>query len=246
MPAVAAHRGAATPRLAPRITTFREGSLHAELKARYAAAIPGARIEAVMDGFVVDVAGPGEIVEIQTGSFSSARRKLERLVASHRVALIHPIAIEKWLVSVDGSGALLGRRRSPRRGLALDLFDELVSIPGLIAAPNFRIELVLTREEEIRGPIAEGVRYRYPRTWRRLDRRLLDVIETLRVDSPADLLDLLPAGMPEPFTTADLVAATGRSRRLAMRVAYCLEKCGALVRDAPRGRHAAYGRAPIR
>jgi hypothetical protein len=232
--------------LAPRITTFREGSLHAELKARYAAATPGSRIEAVMDGFVVDVAGPDEIVEIQTGSFSSARRKLERLVASHRVALIHPIAIEKWLVSVDDGGALLGRRRSPRRGLALDVFDELVSFPALIAAPNFRIELVLTREEEIRGPIAEGVRYRYPRTWRRLDRRLLDIIETLRIDSPADLLDLLPAGLPEPFTTADLVAATGRSRRLAMRAVYCLEKCGALVRDAPRGRHAAYRRAPIR
>ncbi|MCI0585020.1 MAG: hypothetical protein L0227_19360 [Chloroflexi bacterium] len=232
--------------MAPLITTFREGSLHAELKARYAAATPGSRIEAVMDGFVVDVAGPGEIVEIQTGSFSSARRKLQRLVVSHRVALIHPIAIEKWLVRVDDGGAILGRRRSPRRGVVLDLFDELVSIPVLLAHPNFRIELALICEEEIRGPIAEGRRYRYPRTWRRLDRRLVEVIETVRIDTPADLLDLLPAGLAEPFTTADLVAATGRSRRLAMRAAYCLERSGVLVRDGRRGRHAAYRRSPSR
>jgi hypothetical protein len=111
-------------------STLREGSLHADLKARYAAAIPGARTEAVVAGFVIDVAGPDELVEIQTTSFASVRRKLERLVASHRVVLVHPIPIEKWLVVVDADGAIVRRRRSPRRGLPMDLSDELVSIPG--------------------------------------------------------------------------------------------------------------------
>lgn len=222
-------------------TTLREGSLHAALKARYAATVAGARVEAVVDGFVVDVAGRDELVEVQTTSFASARRKLERLVASHRVLLVHPIPVEKWLVTVDADGAVLRRRRSPRRGLALDLFDELVSIPGLVADPNFRIELALIREDEVRGPIPEGVRYRYPRTWWRLDRRLLDVVETRRIDTPADLLGLLPPGLPEPFTTADIVAATGRSKRLAMRAAYCLERSGAVARLARRGRLATYG-----
>ena len=88
-------------------TTFREGSLHAALKARYAAAIPGARIESAVDGFVVDVAGDHELVEIQTASFGSAGRKLERLVVSHRVVLVHPVPIEKWLVRVDAEGTVL-------------------------------------------------------------------------------------------------------------------------------------------
>jgi hypothetical protein len=225
-------------------TTFSEGSLHAALKARYAATIADARVESAVDGFVVDVVGPNELVEIQTGSFGSASRKLERLVASHRVVLVYPIPIERWLVRVDADGAVLGRRRSPKRGVALDLFDELVHIPGLVAHPNFRIELPLTCEEEIRGPIPDGARYRYPRTWRRLDRRLLQVVETRRVDTPADLLCLLPVGLPEPFTTADIVVATGRSKRLAMRTVYCLERSGAIVRLPPRGRHVAYGRVP--
>jgi hypothetical protein len=225
-------------------TTLREGSLHAALKARYAAMVTGARVEAVVDGFVVDVAGPDELVEIQTASFASARRKLEQLVVSHHVVLVHPIAVEKRLVRVDADGVVLRRRRSPRRGLTLDLFDELVYIPRLVAHPNFRIELALICEEEIRGPIPEGARYRYPREWWRLDRRLLEVVETRRIDTPADLLCLLPFGLPEAFTTADIVAATGRSKRLAMRAVYCLERSGAIARLGRRGRLMAYGRLP--
>ena len=118
-------------------------------------------------------------------------------------------------------------------------------IPTLLAHPNFRIELALIREEEIRGPVPDGARYRYRREWWRLDRRLLEVVETRRLDSPADLLSLLPADLPEPFTTADIVAATGLSKRLAMRTAYCLERSGAVDRLARRGRYVAYGRSPM-
>jgi hypothetical protein len=225
-------------------TTFREGSLHAELKARYAATVVDARVEAVVDGFIVDVVGRHELVEIQTASFGSATRKLERLVATHRVVLVYPIPVEKWLVRVDADGGVLRRRRSPKVGLPLDLFDELVRIPALVAHPNFRIELALVIEEEIRGPVPEGARYRYPREWWRLDRRLVEVIETRRIDTPGDLLSLLPLGLADEFTTADIVAATGRSRRLAMRAVYCLERSGAIGRLARRGRFVAYGRRP--
>ncbi len=235
-----------TPRRAVRsdFTTIREGSLHAALKARYAAATDAARIEADVDGFVVDVAGPDELIEIQTASFASARRKLERLVEAHRVVLVHPIPVLKWLVRVDAEGAVLDRRRSPKRGVPLDLFDELVHLPALIAHPNFRLELALTCEEEIRGPIPDHARYRYPRAWWRLDRRLLEVVETLRIDTPGDLLDLLPNGLPTPFTSADIVAASGRSRRLAMRALYCLERSGAAERLARRGRFVTYSAIP--
>ena len=232
-----ANRGRA---VASDFSTLREGSLHAALKARYAASIAGARVEAAVDGFIVDVASEDELVEVQTASFASASRKLERLVVAHRVVLVHPIAVERWLVRVDADGAVLRRTRSPKRGLAMDLFDELVHIPTLVADPNFRIELSLIHEEEIRGPIPERARYRYPRDWWRLDRRLLEVVETRRIDTPDDLALLLPYGLPEVFTTADIVAASGRSKRLAMRAVYCLERSGAIERQARQGRFAAY------
>ena len=229
-------------RAARGFTTYREGSLHAALKERYAAAIPGGLVETAVDGYVIDVAGRDELIEIQTSGFAGARRKLERLVERHHVVLVHSMPVEKWLVVVDADGAILRRRRSPRRAVPLDLFDELVAIPSLIGHPNFRLELLLTSEEEIRGPIPVGARYRYPRAWWRLDRRLVEVVETRRIDGPVELVALLPAGLPEVFTTADIVGASGRSKRLAMRVVYCLERCGAIARIGRQGRHVTYRR----
>jgi hypothetical protein len=219
------------------LSTYREGSLHAALKARYAG--PGDLVERAVDGYVIDVVRPGELVEIQTASFASAARKLRSLVERHQITLVHPVAVERWLVRVDADGAVLSRRRSPKRGLPLDLFDQLVAFPELIAHPNFRLELLLTREEEVRGPVPAGARYRYPREWWRLDRRLLDVAETIRVDGPADLAGLLPP-LPDEFTSADIRAATGRSRRLAMRATYCLQKCGGAVELGKTGRLRTY------
>jgi hypothetical protein len=216
------------------LSTYREGSLHAALKALYAR--PGDSVEESVDGYVVDVVRDDELVEIQTASFASAARKLRRLVEDHRLALVHPIAVERWLVRVDADGVLINRRRSPKRGLPLDVFDELVAFPELVAHPNFRLELVLVREEEIRGPIPAGARYRYPRQWWRLDRRLIEVVVTVRIDTPRDLLDLLPASIPDSFTSADIASASGRPKHLAMRATYCLDRAGATRCTGQRGR----------
>jgi len=218
----------------PGLSTYRERSLHAALKAIYAT--PGRRVEEAVDGYVVDVVDEAELIEIQTASFASAARKLRSLVAAHRVLLVHPIAVERWLVRVDADGVILGRRRSPRRGVALDLFRDLVAFPELVAHPNFRIELAMIREEEVRGPVPAGARFRYPREWWRLDRRLLDVIGIVRIDGPADLLSLLPPGLPAQFTSADIATVARRPRTLATRATYCLEKSGAIRNAGRRGR----------
>lgn len=226
----------------PALSTYREGSLHASVKAIYAR--DGGLAEESVGGYVVDVVRDDELIEIQTTSFASAARKLRRLVADNRIALVHPIAVERWLVRVDADGAVTGRRRSPKRGLPLDVFEELVAFPELVAHPNFRLELLMVREEEIRGPIPVGARYRYPREWWRLDRRLLEVVGSIRVDTPADLLALLPDGLPSIFTTADIAAAARRSKRLAMRTAYCLSKAGAIRFVGRSGRLSTYEAVP--
>jgi hypothetical protein len=228
----------AEPPASSGLSTYREGSLHASAKEIYAR--EGGVTEESIGGYVVDVVRDGELIEIQTASFASAARKLRRLVADHRIALVHPIAVERWLLRVDADGAVVARRRSPKRGMPLDVFEELVAFPELVAHPNFRLELLMIREEELRGPIPAGARYRYPREWWRLDRRLLEVIETIRVDTPADLLALLPEGLPSRFTTADIAAASRRSKRLSMRAAYCLSKAGATRSIGRAGRLIAY------
>ena len=220
------------------LSTYREGSLHAALKVLYAR--PGDRVEESVDGYVVDVVRDDELIEVQTASFSSAARKLRRLVIDHRIVLVHPIAVERWLVRVDADGAVTDRRRSPKRGQLLDLFGELTAFPELVAHPNFRLELVMIREEELRGPVPEGARYRYPRDWWRLDRRLLEVIEIIRVDTPADLLGLLPADLPRLFTSTDIASSSRRPKNLAMKATYCLQRSGAAICIGRRGRAQVY------
>jgi hypothetical protein len=209
----------------PHVGTLRERPLHAALKAWYAG--EGDRIEVPVDGFVVDIVRDDSLIEIQTRGFSSLKRKLVTLLEHHRVRLVHPIAVEKWIVKPATENTPATRRKSPRRGALHDLFAELVSFPELVAHPGLSIDVVLIRAEE-------EWRYDGSRGWRRKgwvveERRLLEVLEVVSIDSPADLIDVLPDDLPERFTTADLAAAMGGTRRLAQQTAYCLRGAGCIT-----------------
>lgn len=206
------------------IGVLNEKPLHASLKEWYR--IDGDDVEVPLEGFVVDLVRDGQLIEIQTRGFSSMRRKLDRLLDLYPTRVVYPVAAEKWIVKCDESGAEASRRRSPKRGIAADVCAELVSFPSLLSHPNLVIEVALIEEEEIRRPDAK-------KGWRRggyviEERRLVDVRETVEIDSPDALRDLVPPDLPDPFTTADLAGAFGRSRHLAQEVAYCLRVSGAV------------------
>ena len=209
-----------------RISTLNEKALHAALKAWYAC--PGDRFEVEVDEYLVDIVRGDTLIEIQTGNFTSMKRKLLKLVPRHRVRLVHPIPREKWIVRLEkDSDSVLGRRRSPRRGSVEMVFDELVGIPTLIADENFSLEVLVTQEEEVRRK--NGIH----RAWRRKgwvveERRLLDVLDRHVFQTPDDLVALVPQDIDNPFTTADLADALGIDRALAQRMAYCLRKMEAI------------------
>ena len=221
------------------IGTLNEKPLHAALKAWYARA--GDQFEAVIDGFVVDIVRGDELIEIQTGNFAAISRKMLALTDHHHVRLVLPIAREKWIVKLAPDGeAQLSRRKSPKRGAVEDVFHELVSFPELLANPAFSLEVLLTQEDEIR-------RYDGTRGWRRhgwvvCERRLIGVVARRLLESPADASALLPTGLAEPFTTADLACALARPRRLAQRMAYCLRKMGTVEAAGKRGNAILYVR----
>lgn len=179
-----------------------------------------------MDGYVIDLVRDSLLVEIQTSGFSSMKAKVAALVEfGHRVRIVHPIAVDRWIVKVDGD-TTISRRRSPKHGLASDVFAELVSFPDLLTHPLLEIHVLLTEEEEQRRHVP-GRSWRR-RGWTTEERRLLDVVDTLLITGVDDLADLLPSGLPEPFTTADLAAGLGRSRRAAQQMTYCLRSVGAI------------------
>lgn len=131
------------------IGTLGEYSLHSDLKRWYAE--EGDRLEVSVDGFIVDVMHGELLVEIQTRNFSGIKRKLAQLADLHPLRLVYPIAQEKWIVRVARDGKkVLSRRRSPKTGCLLDLFDELVHIAALLREPTVSFEALLTEEEEVR------------------------------------------------------------------------------------------------
>ena len=210
----------------PHIGTLREKPLHASLKRWYAR--PGDGIEVPVDGFVIDLVRDDLLIEVQTRGFSSMKQKAITLLSlGHRVRIVHPIPLDKWIVKIDADGTVLSRRRSPKHGSPIDVFAELVSFPDLLLDSQLEVELLLTREEEYR-------RHTPNRSWRRkgwtvVERRLIEVVDTLVLRHTSDLTRLLPEDLPETFTTADLAEKLGRTRRTAQQMTYCLRRVGAVV-----------------
>ncbi len=219
------------------IGTLREKPLHASLKRWYGRA--GDQAEVPVAGFVIDLVREDLLIEVQTRGFSSLKKKITALLdLDHRLRIVHPIPVDKWIVKVDSDGTVLSRRRSPKHGSPIDVFAELVSIPDLLDHPLLDIDVILINEEEYRSQTQN-------RSWRRggwsvEERRLIDVVDTLLIKDAGDLAALLPAGLPDPFTTADLAAVLGRPRRIAQQMAYCLRIVGALSAVGKRGNAVEY------
>ncbi len=207
----------------PHVGTLGEKPLHASLKEWYAE--PGDEVEVPVDGFVVDIVRDDLLIEIQTRSFAKMKRKLIDLLPRHPVRIVHPIAVDRWIVRVGEGGEVLGRRKSPKHGSLADVFSELVAFPELINSPNLSLEVLLTQEDELR-------RHQPGKAWRRRgwvveERHLIDVVDRQVFRSSADLVSLL-GDVPEAFTTADVARVHGCTRRLAQQMTYCLRRAGAI------------------
>jgi len=217
----------------PQIGRLNEGGLHAALKAWLAQ--PGDLLEATVEGYVVDIVRGDLLIEVQTRGFGAIRDKLRALLVGHRLRLVHPIAQEKVIVQLSPeTGEPLTRRRSPKRGRLCDLFDELASLPDLLAHPGFELEVLLTREEERRCRDGRG-------SWRRggasiVGRELIEVVAVERLRGAEDLLRLLPEGLPQPFTNRALAQALHAPLRQAQRCTYCLRRLGLLAEVGRQGR----------
>jgi hypothetical protein len=221
-------------------STLNEKPLHAALKAWYAQ--PGDQFEVRVAAFIIDIVRGDLLIEIQTSSFASIKRKSAVLAAQQPVRLVYPIARDKWIVKLAEDGQRhSSRRRSPRHGMVEDLFAELVSFPRLLAHPNFSLDVLLIQEEEVR-------RYDATRRWRRRgwithERRMLQVVDRHLFQTTADVARLLPTSLADPFTTSDLKAALSRPRRLAQQMAYCLREMGVIKVVGKRSNALLYSRA---
>lgn len=198
-----------------------EGSLHSALKSWYAK--PGDRVEVKVKNYIIDIVRGDLLIEIQTGNFAAIRNKLKSLLQNHSVHLVYPIPQQKWIVKVDKAGtSVISRRRSPKKGKLIDLFDELLRIPTMINHPKFSLEVLMIAMEEVRCADGKG-------SWRRKgvsikDRRLVDVEERIMFCEKKDFLKLLPDNLIQPFSNKSLAKSVGITVRQARKMTYSLKK----------------------
>lgn len=201
------------------IGSINESSLHKELKLHYAK--KGFIPEEKVLGFVVDLKKDDKIIEIQTGNFSSLRKKLNLLLPEHQICVVYPIALEKWIVRLSEEGEVLSKRRSPKKGEYVQVFNELVYLTDLLLHPHLMLELVLINEEEIRLEDGKG-------SWRRKgvsikDHNLLEIKEKQRLTTVNDYLSFLPKDLPEVFTNKDISAGSNYPINLTRKMTYTLK-----------------------
>jgi hypothetical protein len=204
-----------------------ETTLHRQLKERYLT--EGATVEQRVGRYRIDVARPGELVEIQLASLTAIRDKIASLVTQHRVLLVKPIIARKVLVKLGRAGGnVVERRVSPKRGQLLDLFEELVHFTRVFPHRRLVLEVLLVEIEEWRYPGHGRRRWRRPGDHQVEDQRLVNVLEVHQFRSTRDLCRFLPRRLPQPFHTGQLAERLGVQRWIAQRVAYCLREMGAI------------------
>ena len=209
----------------PKYGGMGEKSLHNAIKNWYAQ--PGDQVEALVDGYIVDIKRDDLLVEIQTRNFSAIKNKLATLIKSHQVRLVYPVSEMKWIVRVDKNGEqILSRRRSPKRGRVEDLFTELVYIPQLLEDSSFEIEVLMLHSEDILIDDGKGSWRR--RRWSIHDRRMLKVVEQRLFKTPWELASTVPTFLENGFTTKQLAEKKRMPLQLTRKLIYCLRKMGLL------------------
>ncbi len=221
------------------INTYAESQLHRTLKNLYAADSQGKTEQEVLGKICDIVAGDGSIIEIQTGSLSKLHGKLGLLLPHYRVKVVYPLVVKKTIETRKKDGALMSRRKSPKKQCLLDMFSELTAIFPYLLDKNFILEVLEVSVTEHRIKEDAPVQLvnksrRFKRDWYKEDKSLETIHATHQFTSAEDYLALLPKELPETFTIKG--ASSMLKGRNVPRMLWVLRKMGLVEQVGKQGR----------
>lgn len=219
-----------------------ETSLHRELKEFYCD--DALAREVSVQGFRIDAIVDGTLIEIQQASLAALRQKTKVLLETHAVTIVKPLCSLKTIIRLKRKhGPVAWKRTSPRHETIFSLFDDLVHFVDVFPHPTLTLDVLLTEQEETRIPRRK--RWFRSKDFSVADRRLVAVRSRHTFRTSADLCRLLPAGLTETFTTADIARLAKIPRWLAQKMAYCLRRTGGIVIAGKRRNAIVYALAPF-
>lgn len=214
------------------IGTLSEKTVHAILKQYYA---PDEDMHEIpIESYVADIYTGKEIIEIQTRSFHTMRRKLDCFLQQYPVTVVYPIPRYKWLIWIDEeTGECSGRRKSPAKGTPYLAFIELYRIKQYLKHENLRFRFLLMDIEEYR--LLNGWSRDKKRGSSRYDRIPTQLVEEVRIERPEDYLQFVPALLEKAFTSAEFAQAAHIPKRLAQTTLNILYETGCVKRIGKQG-----------
>ncbi|MDD6058472.1 MAG: hypothetical protein PUB98_09500 [Clostridiales bacterium] len=219
------------------IGTLSEKTVHAVLKHYYA---PDTDMHEIpIENFVADIYTGSEIIEIQTRSFRTMRRKLATFLPLYPVTIVYPIPHIKWLSWIDEeSGETSPKRKSPKRGNVYQAFVELYQIRPFLEHKNLRLRLALIDMEEYR--LLNGWSRDKKKGSDRYDRIPVQFVEEVCIRQREDYMQFIPYDIPESFTSKEFAVCAKIPERLARTVLLLLTDVNIVERTGKRGRSYLY------
>ena len=219
-----------------------ETSLHRQLKYHFAA--DSNSVEVMVDGFRIDaIDSKGFLVEIQHAGLGAIRDKAKKLLENgHRLRIIKPLISCKWIETLDrDGGALLRRRKSPKKLAAVDIFRELIHFTQVFPSPRLTLEVLSV--ECIEQRLDRVKKRKRRKQYKSLDQQLAKVGDIHVLKCIADLWRILGnPKLPSTFDTKELAEYLEQPRWFAQQIAYTLNRCGATEIMGKRGNAIVYRR----
>lgn len=197
------------------IGTLSEKTTHAVLKNYYA---PDSDMHEIpIENYVADIYTGTEIIEIQSRSFNTMRKKLDAFLPLYPVTIVYPIPHVKWLAWIDEeTGEVSPKRKSPKKGNAYQAFIELYKIRSFLSNENLKFRFDLIDMEEYR--LLNGWSRDKKRGSDRYDRIPQRLVEEVCIDRREDYMQFIPYDIKEPFTTKDFAKSAKIPVHLAQTV----------------------------
>lgn len=214
------------------IGTLGEKTVHSTLKQYLSRDLSHQEIK--IGSYFADVCIDGHIFEIQTRQFNKLRNKLDFFLKDYKVTVVYPITHYNHLrwVTPD-TGEITPPKKSTRKGNPLQVFAELYRIRPFLSHPNFSLKLVLMDMEEYR--MLDGYGKDKKKRATKCDKFPLSLVAEYDIDTPMDYMMLLPAELPEVFTTKDFAKLAKIPVGLAQTTLLLLSELGVVFRNGKQG-----------